>query len=77
MSRSDSIQFSTINKFFRFDGICFVTTGKFISLLFKLAVNNDCVQYEIVLDLLSVESKTNVLYVNKNFTGNLVLGFGR
>ena len=26
---------------------------------------------------LSIESKTNILYVNMNFTGNLFLGFGR
>ena len=32
---------------------------------------------EIVLDFLPVESKTNILYVNFNFTGNLPLGFGR
>ena len=32
---------------------------------------------EIVLAFLSVESKTNILYVNINFTGNLLLGFGR
>ena len=32
---------------------------------------------EIVLVFLSVESKTNILYVNTNFTGNLLLGFGR
>ena len=32
---------------------------------------------EIVLAFSSVESKTNILYVNINFTGNLLLGFGR
>ena len=32
---------------------------------------------KIVLALLSVESKTNILYVNINYTGNLLLGFGR
>ena len=32
---------------------------------------------EIVLAFLSVESKTNILYVNINFIGNLLLGFGR
>ena len=32
---------------------------------------------EIVLAFLSVESKTNILYVNINFTGKLLLGFGR
>ena len=31
----------------------------------------------MVLAFLSVESKTNILYVNINFTGNLLLGFGR
>ena len=35
------------------------------------------VQPEIVLVFLSVESETNILYVNINFTGNLLLGFGR
>ena len=33
--------------------------------------------HEIVLAFLSVESKTNILYVNMNFTGNLLLAFGR
>ena len=33
--------------------------------------------HEVVLAFLSVESKTNILYVNINFTGNLLLGFGR
>ena len=32
---------------------------------------------EIVLAFLSVKSKTNILDVNINFTGNLLLGFGR
>ena len=32
---------------------------------------------EIVLAFLSVESKTNILYVNIKFTGKLLLGFGR
>ena len=32
---------------------------------------------EVVLALLSVISKTNILYGNKEFTGNLHLGFGR
>ena len=32
---------------------------------------------EIALVFLSVESKTNILYVNINFNGNLFLGFGR
>ena len=32
---------------------------------------------EIVLNFLSGESKTNVLYVNINFTGNVHLGFSR
>ena len=32
---------------------------------------------EIVLAFLSVESRTNTLYININFTGNLLLGFGR
>ena len=32
---------------------------------------------EIVLAFLSVESKTNILYVNIYFTENLLLGFGR
>ena len=32
---------------------------------------------EIVLAVLSFESKTNILYVNINFIGNLLLGFGR
>ena len=32
---------------------------------------------EIVLGFLSVESKANILYVNLNFIGNLLLGFGR
>ena len=32
---------------------------------------------EIVLVFLPVESKTNTLYVNINFTGNLFFGFGR
>ena len=30
---------------------------------------------EIVLDFLSLEIKTNMLYVNIDFTGNLLLGF--
>ena len=33
--------------------------------------------HEIVLAFLSVKSKTNILDVNINFTGNLLLGFGR
>ena len=33
--------FTTINKFLRFDGICFITTGKLISFLFKFTVNRD------------------------------------
>ena len=33
--------------------------------------------HEIVLAFLSVESKTNILYENINFTGNLLLGFGK
>ena len=32
---------------------------------------------KIVLAFLLVESKTNMLYVNINFTGNLFFGFGR
>ena len=32
---------------------------------------------EIVLAFLPVESKTNMLYVNINFTENLFFGFGR
>ena len=32
---------------------------------------------EIVLPFLPVESKTNILYVNINLTGNLFFGFGR
>ena len=32
---------------------------------------------EVVLAFLSVESKTNKVYVIMNFTGNLILGFGR
>ena len=32
---------------------------------------------KIVLAFLSVESKTNILYVRMNLTGNLPLGFGR
>ena len=32
---------------------------------------------EIILAFLSVESKTKLLYVNTNFTGNLLSGFGR
>ena len=32
---------------------------------------------EIVLAFLPVERKTNILYVNINFTGNLFFGFGR
>ena len=32
---------------------------------------------EIVLAFFLFESKTNILYVNKNFIGNLLLGFGR
>ena len=32
---------------------------------------------EIVSTSLSIESKTDILYVNMNFTGNLFLGFGR
>ena len=32
---------------------------------------------EIVSAFLSVESKINILYVNINFTGNLLLGIGR
>ena len=30
---------------------------------------------EIVLDFLSVESKTNIFYVNINFTGNFFFGW--
>ena len=33
--------------------------------------------HEIILAFLSVESKTKLLYVNTNFTGNLLAGFGR
>ena len=32
---------------------------------------------EIVLAFLPFESKTNILHVNINFTGNLFFGFGR
>ena len=32
---------------------------------------------EIVLPFLPVESKTNILYVNESFTGNLFSGSGR
>ena len=32
---------------------------------------------EIVSPFLPVESKTDILYVNVNFTANLFLGFGR
>ena len=32
---------------------------------------------KIVLTFLLVESKTNILYVNINFTGNLFFEFGR
>ena len=32
---------------------------------------------EIALTFLSVESKTNILYVNMNFSGNLLFGFSR
>ena len=32
---------------------------------------------EIVLAFLPVENKTNILYVNINFTGNSLFGFGR
>ena len=32
---------------------------------------------EIVLAFLPVESKTKILYVKINFTGNLFFGFGR
>ena len=31
----------------------------------------------MVLGFVSVECKTNILYVKENFTGNLLLGFGR
>ena len=33
--------------------------------------------HEIALAFLPVESKTNILYANINFTGNSFLGFGR
>ena len=36
---------TTTNKFLRFDGVCFVITGQFISFLFELAVIGDCVYY--------------------------------
>ena len=32
---------------------------------------------EIVIAFLPVESKTSILYLNINFAGNLLLGFGR
>ena len=32
---------------------------------------------DTMLAFLSVESKTNILYANKNFAGNIVFGFGR
>ena len=32
---------------------------------------------KIISTLLSMESKTTILYVNMNFTGNLFLGFSR
>ena len=48
------------------------TFGSLLLEVFKMKSFN-----ETVLAFLSFESKTNILYVNINFTGNLFLGFGR
>ena len=48
------------------------TFGSHLLEVFKMKSCN-----EIALAFLSFESKTNILYVNINFTGNLFLGFGR
>ena len=48
-----------------------VSCGQFLKAIILKTFN------EIVLAFLPVESKTNMLYVNINFTGNLFFGFGR
>ena len=49
----------------------------YISMVILKTFNEICDGVVLVLAFLSVQSKTNILYVNISFTGNLVLGFGR
>ena len=62
--------------------ICLATVGFMLLLLsvFKSFYLHETFHetfHEIVLALLPVESKTNLLYVNINFTGTLFFGFDR